>query len=179
MKFEAEHFNIKGLVLIKPKIFGDERGYFFESYAKKDLEAAGIQCEFIQDNQAFSSKGVLRGLHYQKESYAQAKLVRVTQGSVFDVAVDIRRDSPTYGQYATVVLSDTNHHIFFIPKGFAHGYLVLSDSALFQYKCDAYYHPAAEGGIRYDDPSLSVPWPSLNTPYQVSAKDLALPLFNE
>lgn len=177
MIFEAEHFHINGLVLIKPKIFGDERGYFFESYAKKDLESIGIECAFIQDNQAHSSKGVLRGLHFQKDPYAQAKLVRVTQGRVYDVALDIRHGSPTYGQYAAVELTDTNHHIFFIPKGFAHGYLVLSESAMFQYKCDAYYHPAAEGGIRYDDPSLSIPWPRLDVPYQVSAKDLSLTLF--
>jgi dTDP-4-dehydrorhamnose 3,5-epimerase len=175
MTFDTEHFHIDGLVLIKPKIFGDDRGYFYESYSKKDLKAVGIQCDFIQDNQALSSKGVLRGLHFQQSPYGQSKLVRVTQGKVFDVAVDLRAGSPTHGNYIGVELSDQNHHMLFIPAGFAHGYLVLSESALFQYKCDAYYHPASESGIRYNDPSLSIDWPQLDIDFQISGKDLNLP----
>ncbi|MEP7321379.1 MAG: dTDP-4-dehydrorhamnose 3,5-epimerase [Saprospiraceae bacterium] len=175
MIFETEHFHIDGLVLIKPKIFGDDRGYFYESYSKKDFKAHGIDCDFIQDNQALSSKGVLRGLHFQKPPYGQSKLVRVTQGKVFDVAVDVRPGSPTYGSHVGVELSDQNHHMLFIPAGFAHGYLVLSASALFQYKCDSYYHPLSESGIRYDDPSIAIDWPPVDIDYQISLKDANLP----
>lgn len=178
MIFEAEHFHIKGLVLLKPKLFGDERGYFFESYSKKDLISAGIECEFVQDNQAMSSKGVLRGLHFQKDPFGQSKLVRVTQGKVYDVAVDMRKDSTTFGEYVAVELSDENHYMLFIPKGFAHGYLVLSDHTLFQYKCDSYYHPHSEAGIKFDDPKLNIEWPLLELPYHVSNKDLSLPFLD-
>ncbi len=175
MQFEVETFDVAGLVLIKPRIFGDARGYFFESYSKKDLLNAGIHADFVQDNQSYSSKGILRGLHFQKKPYAQSKLVRVSQGKVFDVAVDIRASSPTFGQYIGVELSDQNHAIFYIPKGFAHGYLVLSETAIFQYKCDDYYAPAAEDGLQYNDPDISIQWPVIDVPIRVSDKDAVLP----
>ncbi|MEO5583076.1 MAG: dTDP-4-dehydrorhamnose 3,5-epimerase [Saprospiraceae bacterium] len=177
MIFDAEHFHIDGLVLIKPKILADDRGYFYESYSKKDLKTIGIDCDFIQDNQALSSKGVLRGLHFQKSPFGQSKLVRATHGKVFDVAVDLRVGSLTYGNHIGVELSDQNHYMLFIPAGFAHGYLVLSTSALFQYKCDTYYHPLSESGIRFDDPSLAIKWPLLDIDFQISIKDASLPYF--
>ena len=175
MIFETEYFDIKGPVLIKPRIFADDRGYFFESFSKRDLEKAGIHSEFVQDNQSFSCKGTLRGLHFQHPPYAQSKLVRVSMGSVLDVAVDIRPGSSTYGRYIAVELSDQNHHMFFIPQGFAHGYLVLSDHAVFLYKCDNYYQPTAEGGIKYNDPALKIKWPELGTEFIVSPKDSSYP----
>ena len=176
MIFETEYFDIKGPVLIKPRIFVDDRGYFFESFSKRDLEKAGIECEFVQDNQSFSSKGTLRGLHFQYPPYAQSKLVRVSMGCVMDIAVDIRPGSSTYGRYLAVELSDQNHHMFFIPQGFAHGYLVLSDQAVFLYKCDNYYQPNAEGGIKYNDPAINIKWPDLDSEFIVSAKDNSYPL---
>ncbi len=178
MIFEKELFDIEGPILIKPKVFSDARGYFFESFSRNDLLKAGISSEFVQDNQAFSSKGTLRGLHFQNPPYAQSKLVRVTQGSVWDVAVDIRVDSSTYGKYLAVELNDQNHHIFFIPSGFAHGYLVLSDTAMFLYKCDQYYHPHSEGGIRFDDPSINISWPVIDASFLISDKDKNLPFLN-
>jgi dTDP-4-dehydrorhamnose 3,5-epimerase len=175
MIFETEYFDILGPVLIKPRIFADDRGYFFESFSKRDFEKAGIDCEFVQDNQSFSSKGTLRGLHFQYPPHAQSKLVRVSYGRVLDIAVDIRPDSSTYGKYIAVELNDQNHHLFFIPQGFAHGYLVLSDHAVFLYKCDQYYQPTAEGGIKYNDPGINIKWPQLGTGFIISAKDNSLP----
>ncbi len=175
MVFDTTRFGIEGPLLITPKLFTDSRGYFFESYSKKDLCEAGITCDFVQDNQAFSNKGTLRGLHFQHPPYAQSKLVRVTQGNVLDIAVDVRRQSPTFGQYVAVELTATRCELFFVPAGFAHGYLVLSESAIFIYKCDQYYHPSAEGGVRYDDLDINIQWPTLDVPIQISTKDLVLP----
>ena len=157
-------------------MFGDERGYFMETYNKADFEKAGIFCEFVQDNQSMSRKGVLRGLHFQK-TYPQAKLVRVITGEVYDVAVDLRPDSPTWGKYVGVVLSAERKNQFFIPKGFAHGFLVLSDVAEFTYKCDEQYHPEDEGGIRWDDPSIGIEWPELNVKLVIKERDLSFPLW--
>jgi dTDP-4-dehydrorhamnose 3,5-epimerase len=179
MDLETIDCPIAGLRIIKPKIYGDERGYFYESYAARKYSEAGISDQFIQDNQSFSKKGVLRGLHFQVPPFAQAKLVRVTLGSVYDVAVDLRRESPTCGQYYGLELSEFNHLQFYIPAGFAHGYLVLSENAIFQYKCDQYYNAAAEGGIQYDDPDLNISWPITGVETQISPKDLKLPSFRE
>ena len=149
---------IEGLKVIEPKVFGDERGYFFESYNYNDFMEAGISQVFVQDNQSASKKGVLRGLHFQK-NFPQDKLVRVIRGEVFDVAVDLRKDSKTYGKWFGVVLSEDNKKQFFIPKNFAHGFLVLSDYAEFAYKCTDFYHPDDEGGLLYNDPDIGVEWP--------------------
>ena len=157
-KFTFHKTKIEGVRIIEPTVYGDERGYFMESYNQREFQEAGICCEFIQDNQSMSKKGVLRGLHFQKQ-YPQAKLMRVLQGEVFDVAVDIRQSSATYGKWVGVRLSDENKKQLFIPKGFAHGFLVLSDTAVFTYKCDEFYHPEDEGGIRWDDASVGVEWP--------------------
>ena len=157
-KFKREETGIEGLCVIVPKVFNDERGYFLETYNKRDFEDIGLSMEFVQDNQSFSSIGVIRGLHYQKE-YPQSKLVRVVYGSVFDVAVDLRKASSTYGKYFGVILSAANKKQFFIPKGFAHGFLVLTDTAEFVYKCDDFYHPNDEGGILWNDPQISIEWP--------------------
>ena len=151
---------IEGPLIIEPRVFGDDRGYFFESYNSRAFEVAtGINPLFVQDNQSFSTYGVLRGMHFQKPPYAQAKLVSVVQGRVFDVAVDIRKGSPSYGKYAAIELSAENHLRFYIPRGFAHGFVVLSDTALFQYKCDNYYTPQAEGALSWNDPELAIEWP--------------------
>lgn len=166
---------IAGLLLFTPRVFGDERGYFLESYNERTFKEAGINSHFVQDNQALSSRGVLRGLHYQTGEAAQAKLVRVIQGEVFDVAVDLRLDSPTLGQWHGVLLSGENHNQLFVPRGFAHGYLVLSETALFAYKCDNFYHPAAEGGLRYDDPAIGIEWPDVGQEYLVAERDMAWP----
>ncbi len=157
-KIEVENCEIEGLKVITPTVFGDARGYFMESYNANDFKAAGIDRVFVQDNQSSSRKGVLRGLHFQKQ-HPQAKLVRVIKGEVFDVAVDIRKGSATYGKWFGIVLSAENHKQFYIPEGFAHGFLVLSDSAEFQYKCTDFYHPEDEGGIAYNDPDIGVEWP--------------------
>ncbi len=149
---------IEGLYVIEPKVFGDERGYFVETYNKNDFLAHGLDMEFVQDNQSMSKKGVLRGLHFQKE-HPQGKLVRVLSGEVFDVAVDIRKGSPTYGQWYGVVLSAENMKQFYVSPGFAHGFLVMSETAVFAYKCTDFYHPEDEGGIRWDDPEISIQWP--------------------
>ena len=161
---------IKDLVVIEPKVFGDERGYFYEAYNKNTFHELGLDYDFVQDNQSFSRKGVLRGLHFQK-NYPQAKLVRVIEGEVFDVAVDLRKDSPTYGKWYGVVLSGENKKMFMIPRGFAHGFLVLSETATFSYKCDDFYHPNDEGGIIYNDPTIGVEWPSLDCEIILSEKD--------
>lgn len=154
----VEACHIEGLKVITPKVFGDTRGYFMETYNYEDYRRAGIGETFVQDNQSASKKGVLRGLHFQKK-YPQAKLVRVLRGEVFDVAVDIRKDSPTYGQWYGVILSEENHKQFFIPAGFAHGFVVLSDYAEFAYKCTDFYHPEDEGGLLYSDPRIGIEWP--------------------
>ena len=157
-KFEKQETGIEGLYVIKPTVFEDSRGFFMETYQKQDFVAIGITQEFVQDNQSKSSKGVLRGLHFQKE-YAQSKLVRVIKGAVYDVAVDLRKDSKTYGKYYGVTLTEENKLQFFIPKGFAHGFLVLSEEAEFTYKCDDYYHPGDEGGLLWNDPTIGIQWP--------------------
>jgi dTDP-4-dehydrorhamnose 3,5-epimerase len=149
---------IEGLKVIEPRVFGDERGYFFESYNYNDFKEAEIPQVFVQDNQSASKRGVLRGLHFQK-NFPQDKLVRVIRGEVFDVAVDLRKDSKTYGKWFGVVLSEDNKKQFFIPKNFAHGFLVLSDYAEFAYKCTDFYHPDDEGGLLYNDPDIGVEWP--------------------
>lgn len=157
-KITVETCKIEGLKVITPKVFGDERGYFMESYNFNDFKEAGIDQVFVQDNQSSSTKGVLRGLHYQIE-HPQDKLVRVVRGEVFDVAVDLRKGSSTYGQWFGVLLSEENKKQFFIPKGFAHGFVVLSDYAEFCYKCSDFYHPGDEGGLRYNDPDIAIEWP--------------------
>jgi len=165
--------DIEGVLIIEPKVFGDERGYFMETYNKADFYRAGITCEFVQDNQSKSRKGVLRGLHFQKQ-FPQAKLVRVTKGEVYDVAVDLRKDSPTYGKYVGVHLS-AEKNMFFIPRGFAHGFLVLSEEAEFTYKCDEFYHPEDEGGIRWDDPTIGIEWPELDETLLIKERDFSFP----
>ncbi len=167
---------LKGCFIIEPAIFHDDRGYFMESYnEKKFSQIVGQQVHFVQDNQSFSTKGVLRGLHYQCGEFAQAKLVRVLQGEVLDVAVDIRPDSATYGQYEAVILSAENQKQFFVPRGFAHGFLVLSETATFFYKCDNFYNAASEGGIVYNDANLAIDWKTPLNDLIISPKDIALP----
>lgn len=169
---------IKDLVVIEPKVFGDERGYFYEAYNKNAFHELGLDFDFVQDNQSFSRKGVLRGLHFQKQ-FPQAKLVRVIDGEVFDVAVDLRKDSSTFGKWYGLVLSGENKKMFMIPRGFAHGFLVLSDSAVFSYKCDDFYHPNDEGGIIYNDLDISISWPVLDVDYILSDKDAKNLTFKE
>lgn len=152
--------SIDGVLIVDVKSYGDDRGRFMETYKREDFNAAGVTCDFVQDNQSVSSRGVLRGLHFQV-NYPQAKLVRVALGTVFDVAVDLRRRSPTYGRWVGVILSAENCRQFFIPRGFAHGFLVLSDTAVFCYKCDDVYHPNDEGGLMWDDPAIGIEWPPL------------------
>ena len=159
---------IEGLHLIIPTVHGDSRGYFVETYNQKDMEEQGINIIFVQHNQSMSTKGVLRGLHFQKQ-YPQTKLVRVIKGSVFDVAVDLRADSPTYGKYHGEILTEENKYQFFIPRGFAHGFLVLSDVAEFCYLCDDFYHPNDEGGMAWNDPEIGIQWPKLVGEYQGTA----------
>lgn len=171
---------IEGVVIIEPKLFGDERGYFFESYNEERFRAeTGIETRFVQDNESRSKYGVLRGLHFQQPPYAQAKLVRVVKGRVLDVAVDIRTGSPTYGKYVAVELSEDNHRQLFIPKGFAHGYAVLSDEAIFQYKCDNLYHPECEGAIVWNDPSIAIDWGVAEADIILSEKDKHNPTLAE
>lgn len=150
--------NIDGVVIIEPRIFRDERGYFFESFSQRDFQEKVCQTVFVQDNESKSSYGVLRGLHFQKPPYAQSKLVRVIKGAVLDVAVDIRKGSPTFGQHVAVELTENNHRQFFIPRGFAHGFSVLTDEVIFQYKCDNFYAPESEGALAWDDPDLGIDW---------------------
>ncbi len=157
-KIKVEQTGIEGLLVVTPIVFGDERGYFMETYNYNDYKAAGIPQVFVQDNQSCSKKGVLRGLHFQKE-FPQSKLVRVINGEVYDVAVDLRKDSPTFGKYYGVTLSAENKKQFFIPRGFAHGFVVLSDVAEFAYKCDDFYHPNDEGGLIWNDPDIGIDWP--------------------
>lgn len=159
---------IEGLYVITPAVHGDNRGYFMETYSQRDMEEAGLNMVFVQDNQSMSTKGVLRGLHFQKH-YPQTKLVRVIKGSVFDVAVDLRADSATYGKWYGIILTEENKKQFLIPKGFAHGFLVLSDTAEFCYKCDDFYHPNDEGGLAWNDPQIGVVWPQVTGTYRNSA----------
>lgn len=149
---------IEGVVIIEPRIFTDARGYFFESYSKREFDEKVRPVNFVQDNESCSTKGVMRGLHFQRPPFAQSKLVRCVKGAVLDVAVDIRKGSPTYGKHVAVELTEDNHRQFFIPRGFAHGFAVLTDIAVFQYKCDNYYHPEADGGISIQDKSLGIDW---------------------
>lgn len=167
--FKFSKTNIKDVFIIEPQVFGDERGYFMETFKDSDFKEAGLNYHFVQDNQSKSRKGVLRGLHYQLH-YPQAKLVRVISGEVFDVAVDLRKNSPTYGKWVGVVLSAENKKMFMIPRGFAHGFVVLSETAEFVYKCDELYHPEDEGGIMWNDPEIGIEWPYQGEPL-LSEKD--------
>jgi dTDP-4-dehydrorhamnose 3,5-epimerase len=168
---------IPGLLIVEPKVFADQRGYFLESYSRKKMEDLGIGTVFIQDNESKSTKGVIRGLHYQLSPFGQTKLVRVIQGRVYDVAVDCRKGSPTFGQSYGLELNEENKLQFYIPKGFAHGFSVLSDTAIFSYKCDEFYNPSAERGILYNDASLGIDWGISASEAIVSGKDINLPLF--
>ncbi len=168
--------NIEGVLIIEPRVFGDERGYFFESYSQRKFEEKVCQTSFVQDNESKSKYGVVRGLHFQRAPYEQAKLVRVIAGRVLDVAVDIREGSPTYGQYVSTELSDENKRQLFIPRGFAHGFAVLSEEVIFQYKCDNYYAPSYEGAIRWDDPKLAINWMLPPEDIILSEKDKNNPL---
>jgi dTDP-4-dehydrorhamnose 3,5-epimerase len=168
---------IPDVLIIEPDIFGDERGYFFESWNYEKYKSAGICCNFVQDNESMSRFGVLRGLHYQLAPYTQAKLIRVISGKVLDVALDIRRNSPTFGKYVCLELSDKNKRQLFIPRGFAHGFATLSDEVVFQYKCDNIYAPTHERGIAFNDPALGIDWQITPQKWILSAKDLKNPLF--
>ena len=170
---------LEGVFIIEPRVFTDARGYFFESYSKAAFEAFGLRYDFVQDNQSKSSYGTVRGLHFQKGEHAQAKLVRVLEGRVLDVAVDIRRASPTYGQHVAVELSAENNRQLLIPRGFAHGFSVLSDTAVFAYKCDNLYCRESEGGIRFDDPTLAIDWRIDMDKALTSDKDKQHPYFTE
>lgn len=166
---------LEGVVVIEPKVFGDNRGYFFESFSERDFVEKVSDVKFVQDNESKSCYGVVRGLHFQKPPYAQSKLVRVVKGAVLDVVVDIRKGSPTYGKHIAVELSEDNHRQTFIPRGFAHGFAVLSDEAIFQYKCDSFYAPQSEGAIAWDDPDLGIDWRIPADKIILSAKDMAHP----
>ena len=164
--------DIEGVLIVEPTVHGDQRGYFMESFSERDFEAAtGLNVRFVQDNESRSRRGVLRGLHFQREPYAQAKLVRVVQGRVLDVAVDIRPGSATFGRYVAVELSADNHRQLFIPKGFAHGYVVLEEDTVFQYKCDEYYHPESEDGVAWNDPQIGIEWGVEESEIILSPKD--------
>ena len=169
---------LPGVMLIEPKVFGDERGFFLESWNARSFAATGLDFSFVQDNHSRSAKGVLRGLHYQVED-PQGKLVRTTSGRVYDVAVDIRRSSPHFGRWVGYELSDTNHRMLYIPPGFAHGFLVLSETADFVYKCTSFYAPAHDRGIRWSDPAIGIDWPLTGKPPLLSHKDAAAPLLAE
>lgn len=168
---------IEGVYVIEPKVFGDNRGYFMETYNEQEFKKNGLDYNFVQDNQSKSKKGVLRGLHFQK-THPQAKLVRVLEGEVFDVAVDLRKGSKTYGKWVGVILSEENKKQFMIPRGFAHGFVVLSETAVFAYKCDDFYHPEDEGGIMWNDPNINIEWP-YHGELLLSEKDKVHPLLKE
>lgn len=174
---EFKYFPIAGLVEIIPRKVGDSRGYFLESYSYRIFSENGVTSKFVQDNQSLSQRGVLRGLHFQKPPHAQAKLVRVVTGRALDVAVDIRRNSPTYGQYITCELDAVKNNMFYIPEGFAHGFAALEDNTLFLYKCSEYYYPTYEGGLSWNDPTININW-GLTDPI-ISNKDQVLPLLQE
>ena len=176
---EVIRTDIEGVVILEPRIFRDARGYFFESYSEREFCDKVRTVRFVQDNESCSSYGVLRGLHFQKPPHAQSKLVRVIEGAVLDVAVDIRRGSPTYGRHVSCLLTEDNHRQFFVPRGFAHGFAVLSDTAVFQYKCDNYYHPEADGGISIVDPSLGIDWQIDPADAILSDKDKKHPVLAE
>ena len=171
--------DIEGLAVIEPSVFSDARGYFFEAFNQKVFNAEVAPVEFVQDNESKSSYGVVRGLHFQRPPYAQAKLVRVVKGRVLDVAVDLREGSPTYGNHFSVELSDENHRMLFIPRGFAHGFSVLSEEVVFQYKCDNYYHPESEGAIAWNDPDLGIDWGLPEDKVVLSAKDAKNPFLKD
>jgi dTDP-4-dehydrorhamnose 3,5-epimerase len=177
MKIHRTH--IEGLLILEPRLFRDSRGYFYESYHKGELEGLGIRHEFLQDNQSRSVKGVIRGLHFQRAPHTQTKLVRVTEGLIYDVAVDLRKGSAHFGQWYGVELSNENHLQLMIPKGFAHGFSVLSEHATIQYKCDAYYHPESDAGILLNDPDLQIDWKVDPDQAIISDKDRALPLLKD
>ena len=176
---EYKETDIKGVYIIEPRVFNDARGYFMEAWKKEEFEQHVGKVDFVQDNESKSSFGVLRGLHFQKGSYSQAKLVRVIKGKVVDVAVDVRRSSPTFGKHVAVELSEDNKRQLFIPRGFAHGFVVLSQEAVFTYKVDNPYAPQADGGIRWDDPELGIVWPIDRASVLTSEKDLKLPLLKD
>lgn len=171
--------NIEGVVIIEPRIFRDARGYFFESFSQREFDAKVRPIRFVQDNESMSSYGVMRGLHFQRPPYTQSKLVRCVRGRVLDVAVDIRKGSPTYGQHVVVELSEENHRQFFVPRGFAHGFAVLSQTAVFQYKCDNFYAPQADGGISIKDDSLGIDWRIPVSEALLSDKDTKHPLLRD
>lgn len=168
---EVKQTQIPGVVIIEPRLFKDDRGYFFESFSERDFNTQVREIHFVQDNESKSSYGVLRGLHFQKPPYAQSKLVRVIKGAVLDVAVDIRKGSPTFGQHIAVELTEENHRQFFIPRGFAHGFSVLTDEVIFQYKCDNFYAPQSEGALAWDDPELGIDWKIPTDKVILSEKD--------
>ncbi|MBO5405412.1 MAG: dTDP-4-dehydrorhamnose 3,5-epimerase [Paludibacteraceae bacterium] len=170
---------IEGVCIIEPKVFGDARGYFFESFSEREFQEKVGDIHFVQDNESMSKRGVMRGLHFQRPPYAQSKLVRCVKGKVIDVVVDIRKGSPTYGQHVAALLTEENHRQFFIPKGFAHGFAVLSESAVFQYKCDNFYHPEADGGISILDESLGIDWGLAMEEALLSEKDTKHPKLAE
>ena len=170
---------IEGLIIIEPRIFKDARGYFFESFSQREFEEKICQTTFVQDNESYSCYGVVRGLHFQQAPFSQAKLVRVVKGAVLDVAVDIREGSPTYGQHAAIELTEENHRQLFIPSGFAHGFAVLSDEVIFQYKCDNYYAPQSERGIAWNDPALNIDWRIPADKIILSEKDTKYPLLKD
>lgn len=171
--------NIDGVVIIEPRVFEDARGYFFESFSQREFNEKVKPVDFVQDNESKSTFGVIRGLHFQRPPYAQSKLVRCVRGAVLDVAVDIRKESPTYGQHVAVELTEDNHRQIFIPKGFAHGFAVLSDIAVFQYKCDEFYHPESEGGISLLDSELGIDWKISTDKAILSPKDTKHPIFKD
>ena len=171
--------DLEGVIIIEPRIFKDSRGYFFESFSAREFEEKVCQTTFVQDNESFSSYGVVRGLHFQKPPFTQSKLVRVIKGSVLDVAVDIRKGSPTYGKHVAVELTGDNHRQLFIPRGFAHGFAVLSEEALFQYKCDNFYAPQADAGIAWNDPDLNIDWRIPFDKIILSVKDTKHPLMKD
>ncbi len=177
-KFNFIETGLSGVIIIEPTVFGDARGYFMETYTRREFAQGGIDREFVQDNQSKSSRGVLRGLHFQKQ-HPQGKLVRVVSGEVFDVAVDCRPGSTTFGKWTGATLSAENKKMFYIPEGFAHGFVVLSDEAEFTYKCTDYYTPGDEGGIPWNDPSIGVEWPQVGTPFLTSEKDAEHPAFDQ
>jgi dTDP-4-dehydrorhamnose 3,5-epimerase len=174
MPFTITPCPIDGLYEIQPKVFGDARGAFFEAWSERDFSEAGLSLKFVQDNQSRSVKGVLRGLHFQK-THPQGKLVRVIEGEVFDVAVDIRKGSSTFGKWHAVTLSGEKNNMFYIPEGFAHGFLVMSDTAIFTYKCTDFYHPEDEGGLIWNDPDINIAWPDLGFAFVLSEKDTKHP----
>lgn len=176
---EVVKTNIEGVVIIEPRLFKDDRGYFFESFSQREFDEKVRPIKFVQDNESMSSYGVMRGLHFQTMPYSQSKLVRCVKGAVLDVAVDIRKGSPTYGQHVAVELTEENHRQFFIPRGFAHGFAVLSETAVFQYKCDNFYAPQYEGALAWNDPELGIDWLIPGDKILLSDKDRAHPRLND